>query len=204
MATRILLVRHGLSSFNLEGRIQGREDASKLSDPGMQQARQLGQALRDVPLTAAFCSPLQRARLTAELALQEQGQGLSATITDQLLEIDLTPWSGLARAELAQADPQQELNWRQAPAELQLQRADGSSYYPVRELRQQAEAFWQELQQRFPADEDHSVLVVAHNGILRCLLLAALGLPAEHFNRYRINNASLSVLNLRPGGQVQI
>ncbi|MEL0264910.1 MAG: histidine phosphatase family protein, partial [Synechococcus sp.] len=35
LATRILLVRHGLSSFNLEGRIQGREDSSKLSDPGM-------------------------------------------------------------------------------------------------------------------------------------------------------------------------
>ena len=204
LATRILLVRHGLSSFNLEGRIQGREDASKLSDPGMEQARQVGRALRDIPLTAAFCSPLQRAQLTAELALQEQGQGLKATSTDQLLEIDLSPWSGLARAEVAQKDPQQELNWRQAPAELQLQRADGSSYYPVRELRQQAEAFWQELQQRFPAEEDHSVLVVAHNGILRCLLLAALGLPAEHFNRYRINNASLSVLNLRPGGQVQI
>ena len=204
MATRILLVRHGLSSFNLEGRIQGREDASKLSDPGMEQARQLGRALGDIPLTAAFCSPLQRAQLTAELALQEQGQGLSATSTNQLLEIDLTPWSGLVRGEIAKKDPQQELNWRLAPADLKLQRADGSSYYPVRELRQQAEAFWQDLQQRFPADEDHSVLVVAHNGILRCLLLAALGLPAEHFNRYRINNASLSVLNLRPGGQVQI
>ena len=148
MATRILLVRHGLSSFNLEGRIQGREDASKLSDPGQEQARQVGHALRDIPLTAAFCSPLQRAQLTAELALQEQGQGLRATSTEQLLEIDLSPWSGLARGEVAQKDPKQELNWRQAPAELQLQRADGSSYYPVRELRQQAEAFWQELLQR--------------------------------------------------------
>jgi broad specificity phosphatase PhoE len=204
LATRILLVRHGLSSFNLEGRIQGREDSSKLSDPGMEQARQVGRSLRDIPLTAAFCSPLQRAQLTAELALQEQGQGLKATSTEQLLEIDLSPWSGLARAEVANRDPKQELNWRQAPAELQLQRADGSSYYPVRELRQQAEAFWQELQQRFPAEEDHSVLVVAHNGILRCLLLAALGLPAEHFNRYRINNASLSVLNLPPADRCRL
>ena len=66
----------------------------------------------------------------------------------------------------------------------------------------QAEGFWQELQQRFPAEEDHSVLVVAHNGILRCLLLR-LG-PSAGTHRYRINNASLSVLNLRPGGQVQI
>jgi probable phosphoglycerate mutase len=73
VATRILLVRHGLSSFNLEGRIQGRENDSELSDAGEIQARQLGEALRELPLTAAWCSPLQRAQRTAELLLQSQG-----------------------------------------------------------------------------------------------------------------------------------
>jgi len=204
LATRILLVRHGLSSFNLEGRIQGRDDASQLSDAGVQQAVQLGDALKDVPLTAAFCSPLQRARRTAELVLERRGGGVAAQSTDQLLEVDLSSWSGLKRDELVNSHPEQEQLWRTAPAELQLQRADGSSYFPVRELHAQAQAFWQDLQQRFPPEGDHSVLVVAHTGILRCLLLAALGLPASHFNRYRLNNASLSVLNLRPGGQVQI
>ena len=204
MATRILLVRHGLSSFNQEGRIQGREDASQLSDAGCEQAERLGDALKDVPLTAAFCSPLQRAQRTAELLLSRQGSGVALNSTEQLLEIDLSRWSGLLHSEVARLHPEQERLWRTAPDALQLERADGSSYFPVRELLVQAQSFWDELQQRFPPEGDHSVLVVAHNGILRCLLLAALGLPASHFNRYRINNASLSVLNLKSGGQVQI
>lgn len=204
MATRILLVRHGLSSFNQEGRIQGREDASQLSDAGCEQAERLGDALKDVPLSAAFCSPLQRAQRTAELLLSRQGSSVALSSTEQLLEIDLSCWSGLLHSEVARLHPEQERLWRTAPDELKLERADGSSYFPVRELRVQAQSFWDELQQRFPPEGDHSVLVVAHNGILRCLLLAALGLPASHFNRYRINNASLSVLNLKSGGQVQI
>lgn len=57
VATRILLVRHGLSSFNLEGRIQGREDASVLSAAGEQQARQLGKALAELSIDAILCSP---------------------------------------------------------------------------------------------------------------------------------------------------
>ncbi|MEB3240298.1 MAG: histidine phosphatase family protein, partial [Cyanobacteriota bacterium] len=38
MTTRILLARHGLSTYNLEGRIQGRDDRSLLSSRGEQQA----------------------------------------------------------------------------------------------------------------------------------------------------------------------
>ena len=127
-------MRHGLSSFNQEGRIQGREDASQLSDAGVEQARRLGDALKDVPLTAAFCSPLQRAHKTADLLLARQGSGVTLTSTEQLLEIDLSSWSGLLRSEVARLHPDEERLWRNAPGELQLQRADGSSYYPVQEL----------------------------------------------------------------------
>jgi probable phosphoglycerate mutase len=204
VATRILLVRHGLSSFNLEGRIQGRENDSELSAAGEIQARQLGEALRELPLSAAWCSPLQRAQRTAELLLQSQGCDLTPTPSEGLLEIDLSPWAGLKRSELSQQFPQEERLWRESPAEFQLSRADGSTYYPVRELHAQAQGFWRDLQLLHPPEQDHNVLVVAHNGILRCLLLAALGLPVSDFNRYAINNCSLSVLNLRPGGQLQI
>lgn len=206
VATRILLVRHGLSSFNIEGRIQGREDASVLSAPGEEQARQLGSALREISIDAVWCSPLQRAQRTAQLLLEAQGQGdtLPITSTNKLLEIDLSPWFGLTRSQLADQHPEGHRLWKEAPHRLELKQQDGRNYSPVEELHQQAQEFWQELQQHHPPESDHTVLVVAHNGILRCILLAALGLPANNFNRYRINNCSLSVLNLRPGAQVQI
>jgi probable phosphoglycerate mutase len=208
VTTRILLARHGLSTYNLEGRIQGRDDRSLLSPGGEQQARQLGEALREVPLTALWCSPLQRARRTAELLLEARGAGPALRASDRLLEIDLEPWTGLGREELRQRHPAEAQLWAHQPEELELQRPDGRSYRPLLELHQQARDLWGELLECHPPEEDHSVLVVAHNGILRCLLLAALELPAAAFVRYRLDNAALSVLNVRPGGdrgpQVQI
>ena len=44
---RLLLVRHGLSSFNVERRIQGRDDLSTLTETGEDQARRTGTALAD-------------------------------------------------------------------------------------------------------------------------------------------------------------
>ena len=210
MPLRIVLVRHGQSSFNLEQRIQGRDDRSTLTEKGRSQARRTGVALADLPLAAAYCSPLSRARDTATLLLEAHGGALSPCLDQDLLEIDLAPWSGLLRRELTAVDPEGERLWREAPEALELTRPDGSSYRPVQELMQQAERFVQRLL-RIHADflqpQDSpggggqgSVLVVAHNGILRCLLLQFLSLPASGFSRFRLGNASISVLNLSGNG----
>ena len=65
MTLRLLLVRHGLSSFNLERRIQGRDDLSNLTESGHEQARRLGASLADVPLDAVYSSrPVSYTHLT--------------------------------------------------------------------------------------------------------------------------------------------
>ena len=71
----------------------------------------------------------------------------------------------------------------------------------------QARSFVNGLIQRHPVDQDGTVLVVAHNAILRCLMLTLLGEPEQGFRRLRVDNTSLSIFNLRPGvdqPQVQI
>ena len=213
MSLRILLVRHGLSSFNLERRIQGRDDLSTLTDHGVEQAQRTGAALAEVPLAAAYSSPLRRARHTAEALLEHQGQGLAPVLDDDLLEIDLAPWSGLRLEELRQRDPEGEHRWRQAPETLELRRSDGSTYRPLPELMEQAGRVVVALLERHgdrldPTAAPQTVLVVAHNAILRCLLLRLLGLEAAGFRRLRVDNTSISVLNLsRPAGgalEVQI
>ena len=85
MPLRIVLVRHGLSSFNVEHRIQGRDDLSSLTATGQSQACATGAALRDLTCAAAYCSPLRRAAETARLLLAEQGQDLVAEQAEGLL-----------------------------------------------------------------------------------------------------------------------
>jgi probable phosphoglycerate mutase len=94
VSLRLVLVRHGLSSFNLENRIQGRSDLSCLTDTGREQARSCGLNLQEVSFTTALSSPLSRARHTAEELLAAQGHGVSLDLDDDLLEIDLEPWRG--------------------------------------------------------------------------------------------------------------
>lgn len=205
MPLRLVLVRHGLSSFNREHRIQGRDDLSTLTEDGAAQARAVGRSLAELSFDAAYSSPLRRAHDTASLILSEQRSAPPLERNDDLLEIDLTPWTGLLRSELRERFPEQERLWREAPHTLELSRADGSSYRPLPELMEQAGRFCAGLLQRHrdavDGERQATVLVVAHNGILRCLLLSLLGLEASGFRRLRLENASISVLNLSGGGE---
>jgi len=208
LSLRILLVRHGLSSFNLEHRIQGRDDLSSLTDVGVKQALATGEALRDVPISAAYSSPLRRAHDTATALLAAHGGAVDLQLDDDLLEVDLAPWSGLLSSEIRERFPHDHRLWHHHPEQLQLQRPDGSSYAPIPELMEQAGRFVSRLLARHdPAGPtDQTVLVVGHNAILRCLVLSLLGLPASGFRRLRLDNTSLSVFNLTPapGGGVTV
>ena len=208
MPLRLLLVRHGLSSFNKERRIQGRDDLSNLSEEGHEQARALGRSLQDVSIQAVYSSPLQRAAATTASLLETQGgQAPDPVFDDGLLEVDLEPWSGQTIDELMQGSTEAYKIWKQRPMELELQRRDGSSYKPLPELMEQARGFINKLSERHPANGNDTVLVVAHNAILRCLMLVLLGEPDHGFRRLRVDNTSLSVFNIRPGDngpQVQI
>ncbi|MCS5692710.1 histidine phosphatase family protein [Cyanobium sp. FGCU-6] len=202
MPVRLLLVRHGLSSFNLEHRIQGRDDLSSLTEEGVEQARLTGQALRGLRLDAAYSSPLSRARDTATTLLAAHGgSSRSAVLDDDLQEIDLGPWSGLLRSDLREHDPEGERRWRDHPESLELERRDGQRYRPLPELMEQAAVFVKRLLKRHDPASDATVLVVAHNAILRCLLLQLLGLEVSGFRRLRLDNGSISVLNIAPGPQ---
>ena len=208
MPLRLLLVRHGLSSFNKERRIQGRDDLSNLSEEGHEQARALGRSLQDVSIQAVYSSPLQRAAATTASLLETQGgQAPDPVFDDGLLEVDLEPWSGQTIDELMQGSTEAYKIWKQRPMELELHRRDGSRYKPLPELMEQARGFISKLLERHPANGNETVLVVAHNAILRCLMLVLLGEPDHGFRRLRVDNTSLSVFNIRPGDngpQVQI
>jgi broad specificity phosphatase PhoE len=209
---RLLLVRHGLSSFNSERRIQGRDDLSSLTEEGTRQARLTGAALADLQIDAAYSSPLSRATATAAHLLEAQGGGLTATLDDDLLEVDLSPWCGLRGVEVEERFPDAYRLWREAPECLELERPDGTRFRPIPELMDQARRWLDRLERKHLQASDQqtsaTVLVVAHSAILRCLVLQLLGLPASRFQGLRLDNASLSVFNLLPqpdaGLQVQI
>jgi probable phosphoglycerate mutase len=93
--TRVLLVRHGQSTWNADGRWQGQADPP-LSALGEQQAREAAARLRDVD--ALWASDLDRARRTATIL--GDALGLGVRVDARLRERHAGPWQGLTREQI--------------------------------------------------------------------------------------------------------
>tara|TARA_Y100001968_G_scaffold332358_1_gene390231 strand:+ start:2821 stop:4152 length:1332 start_codon:yes stop_codon:yes gene_type:complete len=196
MTLRLLLVRHGLSSFNKVLKIQGRNDLSTLSEEGKIQAIETGKTLADIPIDYVYSSPLQRASETTKNILEHSHKGLKPIYTNGLLEIDLGEWSGLTKNEVKLKFPDAYLSWRQDPKKLSIKRKDGNFFNPIEELTNQTKDFLKDLLIKHSPNQNQTILLVGHNAILRCILLNLIGDPSIGFRRLQIDNASISIINI--------
>jgi len=94
--TTLLLVRHGETDWNADGRLQGQTDRP-LSDFGRNQARRLAGELESEEIDAIYSSDLSRARETAEIVGERLG--LPVALDPDLREKDWGNWEGLTAVE---------------------------------------------------------------------------------------------------------
>ncbi|MDQ6727898.1 MAG: histidine phosphatase family protein [Actinomycetota bacterium] len=94
----LLLLRHGQSVWNAEGRWQGQADPP-LSALGERQAVEAAGRLAGIRFTRVVASDLVRARRTAEIIAGELGLG-DVRLEAGLREIDVGDWTGLTRDEI--------------------------------------------------------------------------------------------------------
>lgn len=111
--TTVYFVRHGTTASNAGGRFQGSSDIP-LGDMGLRQADALGERFRDVPLDAVYCSPLKRARQTADGVCKYKD--FSPIIENDLREIDGGALEGHTNEENTQKYPDVMYALRNDPA----------------------------------------------------------------------------------------
>jgi probable phosphoglycerate mutase len=195
MTTRVILVRHGQSTYNAQHRIQGRLDDSVLTEKGCNAAYQVGDTLANLTFDAIYCSPLKRAKQTAELIVSRLKTPPPLQPTELLMEIDLPLWAGLLRQDAIEKYPQDYQCWHERPDEffMLLSEPDGErKHFPVLAVFEQARQFWRETLARH---QDQTVLIVAHNGINRSLIATALSIEAKYYQSIQQSNCGISVLN---------
>ena len=159
-----ILIRHGESLSNREGRVQGQADV-KLSDTGRQQATAVASWCKSQSFQKKSCelwsSPLCRARETADVI--GAAIGLSAQIEDKLVELNAGVFQGHLWDDLADRFPEDVAQWRSGDVNFQIPGGESR-----RQLAERGRHALQSLSCR-PVD---SMVIVAHGGVLT----AALGL----------------------------
>jgi probable phosphoglycerate mutase len=196
LKTRVILVRHGQSTYNLKKLIQGQIDLSELTELGIGQAQQVGETLKGIPFDHIYASPLKRAYKTASAIVAVLQSELPATplpeAIDTLKEIDLPLWEGLSFDDAEAQYPDIYQLWRNDPTNCMMPLADGTEFYPVRSLYDRAAQFWQTI---LPKHQGETLLVVAHSAINRALIATAIGQGPEIHERLGQANCAISVLN---------
>lgn len=184
----LYLIRHGESIWNVEGRIQGQQDPP-LSALGREQARRIAARLAPCPLEAVVSSDLARARETADAIAAPHG--LAPTMDARLREAAFGDWEGLTVAEIDERWPNILAGWRADPRRV---RPPGAE--TLEQVMRRAGAALSELVARH---SDGTLALVGHGGSVRAIVAHALGATPAVFRRLRLDNGSITTLEVRDG-----
>ena len=188
-ATRLFVIRHGETAWNVDTRIQGQLDIP-LNDTGHWQAGRLALALAGEGIAAIYSSDLQRAAQTAGALAQATGLGL---VTDVgLRERAFGSFEGATFREIEQRWPDDARRWRQREPDFGPGGGETLSAFYERSV-----AAATRLAALHPGQ---AIALVAHGGVLDCLYRAASRIALGAPRTWQLGNASINRLLHSPEG----
>jgi broad specificity phosphatase PhoE len=194
--TRLYMIRHGETDWNVERRFQGQTD-TELNANGQAQAQAVAERLAalDAPFTALYASPLKRTMQTAETIAHRLG--LTIQPAPEIKEIHCGEWEGLVSAEIERKYPGQLEQWR---ANVAHHRLPGGEC--VDDVQARGIIFLERVLQAHPGE---SIIIVGHGASLLALIAYLqqweVG-PTWNDRSKRLDNTGLTVIHAnanRPG-----
>ena len=184
-------MRHGQSTWNQQHRIQGQLDPP-LSDEGRQQAALVGARLGGRRFAGFYTSDLKRAFETAQVI--GASLGLAPEPNESIREIFLGAWEGLRTEEIADRFPEAWACWVEQPDWDCVPQGEGAAMFDAR--------VGSALEQMLARHPHGDVLVVTHGGVIQVALHRIVGHPSRGLFPFKIQNASISVIEKRDGRMV--
>ena len=205
--TRIILVRHGQTSWNEQHILQGNADIP-LDETGLAGTETLAQELADKDIDVIISTQLSRAHDTA-LAIAAP-HGLDVRIDDNLLEIGLGIYTGYQGGQIPE---ETRTSWATDPDFslpsgipdttdlLEPQYVEGLQF-EGESLNMAAERSWQGIRDLAQQYCGKNVVVATHGGIIKIALTQVNGLPVTDYSQFSVANGSQTVLEFAPDGSV--
>ena len=179
--TELIIVRHGETAWNREGRFQGHHQ-TELNAIGRQQVERLAQRLAVLSVHAIYSSDLLRARQTADAIVSLSG--LPIGIDPRLREWHLGVLAGLTREVAQREHPQDYAIYRDQLVDSAI--TDGES------IRQRYQRSIHAMQAIAARHSGRTVVIVTHGGPLGVCYRRAIGMPLEAAKDFQLYNAAIN------------
>ena len=186
--SRVFLVRHGQTAWNVGEIFRGRADIP-LDETGKYEVHLAGETLKDEALHAVYSSPLSRSMETAENIAKFHD--ISVTPLDAIIDISYGEWEGLGNQEVQQKYPDLHALWLTEPHKVLF--PGGESLDEVRSRTMTA------LEDLLAEHQDENFTLVAHRVPNKVICCALLGLDNSHFWRIQQDTASTNLFVYRNG-----
>ena len=186
--TKLILIRHGQTEWNITGRYQGQSDVA-LSEEGIRQAELLAAHFPADHLDAVYTSDLQRAVDTARRVADRFDCQVQPDA--ELREINFGQWEGLTYDQIAAQWPDEIGNFFTRPDILQIPQGEGFVALQQRVVKR--------VRELAALHDDHTIALVAHGAILRTILAAALHMPLRYLWSLRQDNTAVNILRYEDG-----
>lgn len=180
------ILRHGERQ---ESRVLvGRSPGIALSERGRVEIATVAERLAAADIRAIYASPLERTVESATIVAARLG--LSVALREELIELDFGEWTGWTFDQI-RADPRWE-PWR---TQRSLATIPGGE--SMRQVQRRAVEAMLAIGE---AHADDNVVLVSHGDVIRAMLVFALGMPLDFFNRIEVAQGSLSTIRIDAGG----
>lgn len=192
-ATRLILLRHGVTPYSIEKRFAGRSDLQLLPLGQTQAAAAAGRIRRLAAVDRIYSSPLVRTRQTAAAVGAELG--LPVLIEDDLVETDFGSWDGFTFDQVRDREPAAIDAWIADP---ELAPPGGESLVAT------AARVLAARDRILAAHAGQTVVLVTHVSPIKALVTDAVRAPVSSAHRMYLAPASISVVDYYPNGAVSL
>lgn len=191
--TTLLLIRHGETTWNAQKKLQGNTDVP-LTAKGRKQAQAIARYLRDYPIDVIYSSPLKRARITAQAINTHHKVALFTDVA--LLERGFGKLEGRPYDEIFKHFPR--FGW---PAALLYPWYSPLDSERLTDVDARVGRFFDKI---LTKHKGKTIAIVSHGVTLRSSITQLLNLPRSFNFTYSMENASLTLIQLKEGGEREI
>ncbi len=185
--TRLVVIRHGETEWNIQNKFQGHLD-SKLTPPGVKQAEAIAGALKGEAYDVIYSSDLGRAKHTAEIIARSLN--MKVKTEKDLREINLGVMQGLKKDEFV----------LKYPEVISKYHADPEYVIPGGESKLQLyNRVTGILEKIIRKHKGHNILLVAHGGVLDCIIRHTFDIPLNKQRNFSLFNASINRFAVEDG-----